>query len=187
MDILVTGFGPFGTIKENPSHILATRCGCPTRSIEVSYRAADFFIDELRDAAPELLLLVGVAEKASKMRIELVGRNQVGGTPDVEGVIAGPGVIDPDGPPATLGTLWRDSSLHEETSIREPSTDAGAYLCNYLYYRALTRLQNVSVGFLHVAPFATITAEDQERELGQILAALDHSPKRVGDPSGRGG
>lgn len=150
MRLLVTGFGPFGDVGDNPSAWLAERLGTPYRILEVSYTAVDDFVEELQADPPDALLLMGVASGAERMRVETTGRNLTGSIPDVEGRLAGPGPIDPTGPPQLGATLWRAPEFFETNDLWETSVDAGSYLCNYALYRCLQALPNVSVGFLHV-------------------------------------
>ncbi len=175
MNRLVTGFSAFGSITDNPSAHLAEHYGGPFRVLEVSYAAVDRLIDELVDSDWDQVIFLGVAAQATTMRLELNGRNRVGITPDVAGVVAGPGVIDPSGPPKLDSDLWK--SGFEELTAKEPSitfsTDAGDYLCNYTLYQARLRLPNIKTGFLHVPTADTCPLGEQMRLLHLILDVLD--------------
>jgi pyrrolidone-carboxylate peptidase len=166
MSVLVTGFGAFWGISENPSGVLAEGLG--GQVLEVSFAAVDEFMDGL--GAFDAWLQIGLAAKAETMLCETVARNFVSSVPDVRGMVAGPGVIDPMGPPALAATLWHGRSVECEDVL--PSTDAGGYMCNYLLYRALRRWPERRIGFLHVPPFAAMPLERQRELVLQTLETV---------------
>ena len=49
------------------------------------------------------------------------------------------------------------------------SDDAGCYVCNYAYFRALRRFPRRRVGFVHVPPVAVMPLERQRATLGEIV------------------
>ncbi len=170
MNFLVTGFGPFGNIAENPSSELAKNCGLDYRLLEVSFRAVDEFVETGLEEY-DSLLAIGVNASAKKMTIETVARNEIGAGADVLGEVRGLGPIDPRLPQNIAATLWAEELLCE-TDDWTQSTSAGNYLCNYLFYRAVSSHPSKSVGFLHVPPFETLQKTDQVRILGVIIQAL---------------
>lgn len=170
MKLLVTGFGPFGGIAENPSSELAKECGIDHRILEVSFHAVDRFV-ETELSGYDALLAIGVNASASKMTLETIARNEIGPTPDVSGEIRGPGPIDPRLPQNIASSLWTQELL-SETEEWTQSTSAGGYLCNYLFFRAISAYPNKRIGFLHVPKFETVPQMEQARILGQILRAL---------------
>jgi pyroglutamyl-peptidase len=161
--MLVTGFGPFLGHESNPSGILAEEVGGLV--LEVSYRAVDAFLDGLDPASFDTCLAIGLSAKGREPVIETVGRNWVGSVPDVTGMVCGPGVIEPAGPPALASTLV--------TSAVTASVDAGSYLCNYVLYRALRRFPEKRIGFLHVPAFSVVPFEEQIIVLRAIIAELE--------------
>ncbi len=167
--LLVTGFGPFGSIDANPSQKLAETCGEEFRVLEVSFRAVDLFVEELALLPPRPVLLMGVAAASEKMRIEWVARNRIGKTPDVLGQVQGPSAIDPNGPPNLAASLWQHSDFGVEHDRWLPSVDAGDYLCNYVFYRALQKGPHHRIGFLHVPSEAKMGFADQALALQAIL------------------
>jgi pyrrolidone-carboxylate peptidase len=134
--------------------------------LEVSYAAVDEFLESVGPF--DAWLALGLANKSKTMLYETVGRNYVGGVADVRGVVAGPGVIDPIGPPAIAASLWHGSRLEFEGV--EPSVNAGDYLCNYLLYRALRRFPEWRIGFLHLPPFSI---EPHERQASLLQSVFD--------------
>lgn len=172
--LLVTGFLAFGDVVENPSALLAERCGARHALLEVAYDAVDAFLNGLCDAPPpQVLLMLGVARRAGEIRLERTARNKVGPLPDVRGQARPPGEIEPGAPAEIAGTLFNP---HFAASGMSFSDDAGDYLCNYIYYRALRRLpQSTRVGFVHVPPLEAVPLDIQHRTLTGLLDALRQS------------
>lgn len=168
--LIVTGFGPFGSFEENPSERLAKSVDANAPILEVSFKGVDEFLCGLTAADFDALLLMGVAGKTDKIRIESVARNHIGSAPDVRGEIHGPGPIDPRLPGQIAATLWRYPELFEENELWRPSVNAGGYLCNYAFFRACWLFPNSRVGFLHVAPFEQLSVASQKDALCRILS-----------------
>lgn len=168
MRLLVTGFGAFGEFDSNPSALLAEGCGCEHRVLEVAFEAVEEFLAALDPATIDGLLMLGVAGKAEAFRVETTARNRIGTTPDVRGVVQGPGPIDPAGPPLLAATLW-STELIVDASKRAPSVDAGDYLCNYAFYRALQSFPEKRIGFLHVPPVAAVPLEEQHLVVQEVI------------------
>lgn len=165
MRVLTTGYGPFLSVKENPSGWLVERCGAPFVVLPVSFAAVDKFLAELDPASFDALVMVGVHGRARKMRLESVARNVVGKTPDVEGQVLVPGKIDPAGRDRIRTSLWSGVRLADFTL----TDDAGDYLCNYIFYRASVALPGKQVGFVHVPPWDRMP---QTKQLGCFQALL---------------
>ena len=180
---LITGFGPFLSVTDNPSGRLAAESGLPHRVLEVSFDAVDEFVEGLDPADFETLLMLGVAGRASTMRVELVAHNVIGSTPDVRGHVQGPSAISPMHPAQLAGTLWTGPELLNEGDGWVPSVDAGDYLCNYIYFRAAQRFPDKPVGFLHVPPYEAMPFEEQRELLDRILGQLvSQAPRVLGGP-----
>ena len=170
----VTGFLAFEGFEVNPSALLAEGCGRRFELLEVSYAAVDQFIDRLDPESFDIWLIMGVAGKSSRMRIEKFGRNVIGQRMDVTGKVTS-GAIEQTGPAQIAGTLWTPPTFAIESATRRPSDDAGDYLCNYVYYRALRRFEAAGkrIGFLHVPPLEKMPLEQQLAELRDILRELE--------------
>jgi pyroglutamyl-peptidase len=170
---LVTGFLAFDGFPVNPSALLAESSGRACELLEVSYAAADGFLDRLSVSAESFdqLLMLGVRGRGTTIDLERVARNHVGASPDVRGVVRGPGPIDPAAPDTLPTTLFDVTA----TSAMSYSTDAGCYLCNYLYYRALRRLPEKRVGFVHVPPLDVLPFADQRRVLAGLIDLIERS------------
>jgi len=162
---LVTGFGPFAGIPDNPSEHLARTSGRSCVTLEVSFEAVEAFLESLRADPVERLIMVGVAASAKRMRVETVARNWIDPRPDVRGLIRGPAPIDPTGPEGLASRLAAcPGGPHWEVSA-----DAGAYLCNFLLYRSLQRL-SCPAGFVHIPPFEVLPEPLQRAEFQRLLA-----------------
>ncbi|MCC7435878.1 MAG: hypothetical protein IT363_14430 [Methanoregulaceae archaeon] len=150
MNLFVTGYGPFLNVTENPSGLIAARLGLPYRVIDVTFSAADAFLDEFAAMDHDALLMIGVAGIAGRMRIETVARNHIGPTPDVADVVMGPGPVHADSPAHLHSSLWAGFEQWVDGPDFEPSVDTGSYLCNYLSFEAARRFPDRRTGFLHV-------------------------------------
>lgn len=171
----VTGFGPFGAVTENPSSFLAENSGRQFQVLDVSYRAVNDFINELRSDSFDRLVMLGVAVSRDRLTPELFARNMIGRAKDVRG-FAQEGYIATGEPLLLESTLWTPE-LISEIAITVPHTkvsmDAGSYLCNYLSYRAMVRFPNKAVGFLHVPSPAKLALDVQEQSLRMVLEMIE--------------
>ncbi len=168
---MVTGFGPFGRIRNNPSMTLARGCGRPHFLLDVTFDAVETFLKDGFDSASyDALLLVGVADSRRKMSLERVARNLSGATKDVSGQLLN-GPIDDNGPTTLPSSLWTSECV--EHPDFEWSDDAGDYLCNYALYRALQSFPDHRVGFLHVPTRHKLTLRRQAENLGWLLNTLE--------------
>jgi len=150
MNLFVTGYGPFLNVTENPSGLIAARLGLPYRVLDVTFAAADTFLEEFAGTDYDALLMIGVAGNAERMRIETVARNRIGPTPDVADVVMGPGPVHAPSPQQIHSALWAGFEQWVDGPEFEPSVDAGDYLCNYLAFEAARRFSDRRTGFLHV-------------------------------------
>ena len=164
--ILLTGFGPFPGAPYNPTQPLVARLARLRRpaldEVEISshifpvtYAAVDQQLPEVLAAQkPDALLMFGLASRTSYLRIESRARNAVtmlwpdaANTRSSKRGIAGHADAMLFGP--HTARLLRAARL---TGIdARASRDAGAYLCNYLSWRAI---ENVKAGglaaFIHI-------------------------------------
>ncbi len=169
---LVTGFGPFGTVVKNPSACLAEACGAPHEVLAVSFDAVDRWIASFNSVAIDALLLMGVASGRSQVSLETTARNQIGSVPDVLGVDRRSAEIDAALPATLAGTLWSAQLLGQASGDLVVSHDAGTYLCNFIYFRALQSWPHLRIGFLHVADFDAVSFARQSVILADLLQAI---------------
>jgi pyroglutamyl-peptidase len=196
--VLITGFGPFPGAPYNPTGPLVRRLGARrrpalaevTRIVHVfrtSYAAVDAELPRLvARHRPDMLLLFGLAARTPHLRIETLARNAVSAVvPDIGGRILRTACIKPGGPIAVKGRAPFQRLAQAAQAARVPvrlSRNAGAYLCNYLYWRALEHQSRESsaVVFVHVPlvsrPGAgrghALTLDDLVRAGEAILLAL---------------
>ncbi len=149
--IVVTGFGPFPGVPENPSaamlEALRTTPGLLSldtqyRLVDVAYAAVPLALEAILADAPAALVLTGYSSLAEGLRLEVRAhdycspdhQDAFGMRPETSGEMrehieqlaadlpALAGRVMQAGIPCTL------------------SHDAGAYLCNHIYHQALRRI-----------------------------------------------
>jgi pyroglutamyl-peptidase len=160
---LVTGFGPFPGMARNPSAELARRVAALPRwrrlgvtaspmILPTTYAAlAEVLEPALSDERPDAVLMIGVAGRSQKVRIERRALNRASILlPDAAGqrpagltLSGGPAARRLAKNPAPLGALLRRHGIPFRVS-----QDAGRYLCNAAYYQALAA--PVPVLFIHI-------------------------------------
>lgn len=147
---LLTGFGPFLDVTDNPSGRLAALLNGalledvselrrpPREPVQVCGKVLAVRYDtcaaETLLAAKQIgavgILGMGVARGATAPRVERTGRAAVGPTPDAGGVIG-----------STLGSVPERRSAHADALAAalglRISDDAGAYVCNAWLYGVL--------------------------------------------------
>jgi pyroglutamyl-peptidase len=167
--ILVTGFGPFLDVQENPSGRIARRLdGARVAGHTVYGELLPVTYDEapartLALAArlrPALVVGLGVARGRERVMVERVGRRPTAtAAPDVSGRRPAP----PTGAPAEVRATL-DVEAFAEALGADVSNDAGTYVCNAWLYAVARGLPGVPVGFVHVP--------DQGMPEDQLLAGL---------------
>jgi pyroglutamyl-peptidase len=150
--ILITGFRPFPGAPWNPTQPLVARLTKLRRPafsdvhfsshiFPVTYRAVDGELPELlKKHRPQALLMFGLAGRTAHVRVETRARNAVTMLwPDAAQTHQRKGFIGL-GPDATMFGPHTAKLLRaaRATGIdARASRDAGAYLCNYLSWRAI--------------------------------------------------
>ena len=167
MRVLITGFGPFPGAPFNPSATLAkalARRQRPAlagieRAVHVfatTYASVDRDLPKLFAQKPDIVLMFGVAGRRRQLCIETRARNAVSLLfPDAGGHRPRHGVIKLYGPAALAGNApFARLAGAARTRL---SRDAGRYLCNYVYWRALEQLRGPRplVQFIHIPPVGT--------------------------------
>ena len=167
--ILITGFGPFPGAPFNPTMPLVKRLTHLRRPaldgvtltghvFHVTYQTVDRELPELiAQLSPHALLMFGLATRTAHLRIETRARNAVTThLPDADGnraqkasILRGANAM-PFGP-HTASLLQAASATGIDARL---SRDAGAYLCNYLSWRAIEATQQPGgpalASFIHV-------------------------------------
>ena len=149
MNVTLTGYGPFLTNDTNPSGEIASLLH--GKVLEVSYEEIDRFMEQ---ASPEAFLCLGLNAKAASPRLEVRAVNAInkevrdvkGFSPDKETIEGNEEcrAIDIDIP-----ELY--SYLLEKGFPCSISEDAGRYLCNYIYFKALGKGKAL---FVHLPPLS---------------------------------
>jgi pyroglutamyl-peptidase len=161
--ILIVGFGAFPRVPRNPSGILARRIAASPRLrrvlgeaphcliLRTAYAALDAQLAPALAEGPDAILMIGVAMRARRIRVEWFSRNRVSTLfPDADGWRP-PFVSLTRGAPAQRRSLPAARAL---VALRfagldaAASRDAGRYLCNASYDRALQA--NRRALFLHI-------------------------------------
>ncbi|MDI9636776.1 hypothetical protein QPK87_39115 [Kamptonema cortianum] len=171
MKWIITGFGPFPGVDENPSAELVKTASQATTILDVTFRSVDEFIAQLAQKEWDAWLMVGVSGKANSMLLETVGRNIVGLNPDADGVIA-PGPINPALPHQLSATLWHGLQGIAPEGMAW-STDAGNYLCNYTLYRGLSAFPDRQIGFLHIPTLDVTPMNHQASYFNNLIRCLE--------------
>jgi len=168
--VLITGFGAFPGNAFNPTGDLVARLAVRRRPalervrrivhvFSTSYDAVDKELPELvASHRPDAILMFGLAGRTPHLRVETRARNKRSSLlPDVSGAIAVSACIR-SGAAATLRTsapcpMVRAAAGHARVPVKV-SIDAGTYVCNYLYWRALESARDTGTAplvlFVHV-------------------------------------
>jgi pyroglutamyl-peptidase len=174
--VLVTGFEPFGGSAVNPSQQLVEALDGDVEKalLPVSYaRAADELRRAVRDTEPDAVICFGQADGRTGISIERFAHNFDEGTTTDNDAAPGSGrAIDEAGPVAYASTLPVDAivaALRAEGIPAAPSSDAGGFLCNHVFYVLMQlleeeRLQAIG-GFVHVPLLP-------EQTLEQVAASM---------------
>jgi len=151
MKILITGFSPFPGAPANPTAALATRLAragqrrgidCVAHVFATTYAAVDRELPRLIAAhRPDAILMLGLAARRRHVSIEVLARNRMSvWFPDAGGVVPPRAAIAAGTSAATRGRAEFSRLLAAARATRVKtllSRDAGNYLCNYAYWRAL--------------------------------------------------
>lgn len=164
--VVIAGFGPFPGAPANPSGRLAIALARRRRpalaGIEITshvfataYNAVERDLPKLLARRPDVLLIFGLAGRRRHVCIETRARNARSILfPDVSGWRPKRAVIEP-GEGALKGNAPFQRLLNALRRTALParlSRDAGAYLCNYAYWRALQHARDGRplVQFVHI-------------------------------------
>jgi len=194
MRVLLIGFGPFPGAPLNPSALLVkslARRRRPafaeivrtTHVFATAYAAVDRDLPKLLAAGPDIVLMFGVAGRRRHLCIETRARNAISLLfPDASGYRPRQGIIAPGEPAAFRGAPPFARLLGAVRASTVPallSRDAGRYLCNYAYWRALERSRDGRplVQFVHI-PGVSLGPRRQRRgrrppPLGALVAGAE--------------
>lgn len=200
MDILFTGFEPFGGEKINPSwkavamlpdEIAGARIH--KLCLPVEYQgAARMAQAEFARISPNVVVMVGQAGGRSGISIERVALNLDDATvADNAGVMLCDSPVRQGAPSAYFSTLpikMLVKAVNNAGVNASISNSAGTYVCNHLMYSMLdhisVRMLDVRAGFVHV-PFVPEQCVDKpgmpSMELNDIVTALRVIARNLAD------
>lgn len=165
---LLTGFGPFPGVEQNPTQQVVERLadcrkrkGCELHCLVLPTeygRADELFVESIQRLQPAYILCLGVARTAW-LRPERRAHNLDSATlPDAAGHVQR-GPIEAGGRdslPSTLALKEIRAALLAAGYPVKYSDDAGGYLCNHIFYRACSAALGLKprprCGFIHVPP-----------------------------------
>ena len=179
--VLVTAFGPFGGRTTNASSLVlqclsSTEAALRTRTFPVDLvEAPRRLVQAVNAIRPRAIILLGEAGNASRIRLESRAWNELDfAIPDVAGrqprgqaIVPGAGTfletkMDLKRMAAVLAAAGHDVEL---------STDPGRYLCNRLYYAALSRC-SVPCVFVHLPLETRLSTTAAAAAVQALIAAL---------------
>jgi pyroglutamyl-peptidase len=174
--VLLTGFDPFGRIGRNPSGEIAAALDGETVAgaavlglvLPTAYDASVRRLAEaIRDAAPDVIVMLGVAEGRSAIGAERVAINlDAASIADNDGDLRTDRPIDDGGPAACFSRLPVGAMVDAITAAGLPaamSLSAGAFVCNHLFYSAMAMTAGTPVraGFIHVPALPGTVSDDK--------------------------
>ncbi|KAJ8716949.1 hypothetical protein PYW08_005348 [Mythimna loreyi] len=186
--VLITGFGDFETINDNLSwqgvdsmdrdHIEGTYdISFYKTKIDVAYKAVENCVPKLwAEHQPDLIIHVGVKKDLTGFELETQAKKGCYETEDIENFCPPNKMHFADGPDTIITDLDLEH-LRDQFNATEPtiagltaavSSDAGLYLCEYIYYTSLACRGCSKTLFVHV-PDKGFTKEDIAKGLERIL------------------
>jgi pyroglutamyl-peptidase len=195
--ILITGFGRFPGAPFNPSGLMATRlvrrrrpAFAATRRIAhvfaTRYDAVDRELPALlAQEKPDIVVMFGVATRSHRVRVEQRARNRIAMFPDASGHRPVTRTIAPhrDAQRNPLPVARLVKAARTAGVAAAPSRNAGAYLCNYIYWRALEAAARPDgpslVIFIHVPPVGLkeLPRKPFKRPRGRLAKKLPDRPR----------
>lgn len=195
MRVLITGFGPFPRAPFNPSAAVAKALARRRRPalaglvrnahvFATRYADIDRDLPTLLAERPDIVLMFGLAGRARELRVETRARNAISCLfPDAGKHRPRHRMIETSAPPARTGRApftRLAAALRTRKAPARLSRDAGTYLCNYAYWRALAAAPDGRplVLFVHI-PIVQMMARPRQRvrrrslSLPQIISAAE--------------
>lgn len=156
MRVLVTGFEPYGDYPENSSWEVAKEVACSTFypgievvcvQLPVSFqRVANGLHDALQKYHPDFILMLGQSGGSDKIKLERIAINMMDAKmPDNDGYIPHEELISADSANAWFANVPVKSlcgAIAEQGIPVKISNSCGLYVCNRLYFEALTLCQS---------------------------------------------
>ena len=170
MRITITAFDPFGGFNSNSSYKALTKLSNKDITkivLPVSYPDAYCVLKESITEC-DFIILLGMAAKRTKVSIEERAKNILEfKIPDNHGQIIKNQIIDENEPEFLYSRVEIDKIikyLNKDDELVYKSSDAGTYICNYLYFKVLQVFNTPSI-FIHLPNYET----DEEFDKLDIL------------------
>ncbi|MBR6769562.1 MAG: pyroglutamyl-peptidase I [Clostridia bacterium] len=197
MKVLLCGFEPFGKLNTNPSweavklvrEDLEKDIEVKKLLLPVEYkRAPEMLLSEMEAHHYDVILCTGVAVSRRAVTPEYVAVNVKDSLqPDNAGKVCIYERIEEEGEAVLYTNLPLTEMLdaiHAAGVPCAPSFDAGAYVCNTLFYSLMHGIKygkkNTYGGFLHLPPENEVKREDAARAIEAILLLMaDKEPAKV--------
>ena len=186
MNILITGFQPFGGHATNVTELLLK--DFTYKKHQVNMRKVIFpvvfndirsvLVEAISTYQPDMIIHLGEHSKAEGIELERIAINMIDARiPDNNGMQPIDEPIDKQGESAYFSTLpirKIESSLIQKNIPVKISNTAGTYVCNHVFYTSL-HLQNknknrVPTGFIHIP---LVKEQDQRSKFD--LSYLQHA------------
>jgi pyroglutamyl-peptidase len=175
VNILLTGFAPWGKFRVNPSGVVAAELG--GEILPVDYGAAARRLRRLiRRRRPDAILMLGLAAGRKRISLEAVALN-VDHHEEAGKQRRWRRLIRPRGPLALKTRLPIDRIYRRLRQARLPaaiSHHAGTFVCNRVFYEGLSSFDG-PCGFVHVPTFTVMSRPRQTEAIRTILRALGAS------------
>ena len=184
MTILLTGFGPFGSVTDNPTDAGVREAAQRLRDagvavvdevLPVSFaRARGRLRALIAEHQPTWVICFGLAENRDAVTPERVAINLADARiADVDGAQPVDEELESDGPAAYFSSLPLKAIVGElgaSGMTAKLSSTAGEYVCNAVFYEAMARLPDgARGGFVHV-PLGVDVARVVEVVVHTVLA-----------------
>lgn len=142
--VVVTYFEPFGGRTTNASkEVVSLFDGYQIKELPVSWSKISSCLDEILIDEPDYLFLIGEAGSYKEITMERTAHNISFGK-DNEGV-------NKDNEEIISGDKESKTTLFDLSKLPyKVSDNAGKYLCNYVYYLALSKTKHCKVLFVHL-------------------------------------
>ena len=185
MKIIITGFGPFGPFKFNPSRVIAQKAveklveqkvNAEFVDLKASIKDIHKFYDQLNEDNV-FVLHMGLYNGLHKLNIEDTGKNSAEFViPDAENEQPRHTRIHPTQPINHVfhSQLPCDQWVNQLSQYFDLSHDAGTYVCNYCYYTALSNVGKKTKGtlFVHCGDFDDIPEKEQVSAIVELVPLI---------------
>lgn len=199
--VVVTGYGAFMGITDNPSANMAQTLAergvkgaiVEYRRLDVTPAAVETFMTEMKRSPPDVILSMGVTH--GQAQVEERPENHLGAAPDgnnqqmTERKVreGGPQELRTDLPVDTIDWALQGFGAGRQvfTSKSDPNyqPDRSAYLCNFLGYNLASEFgttPKTTAGFMHITPE---TKADQMGAVLDAITAKQLEARRAGFPT----